>query len=177
MGQQGWEQVQRSFLWETIAKRTEEFYINMLGLQECVFCSFAFFPIIFFHVCEFNHNMDRGGASCLGSSSSISSCSWHWCRATVEVMPSLREIEKGMQCKSAHPHSVAQKILMSAISTIYPPFSDGNQILTPNKVWYPLLLVVMQRWVVWAATLAGMVSWPNPQFCHSGMRGVITSYN
>lgn len=109
MGQQGWEQVQRSFLWETIAKRTEEFYINMLGLQECVFCSFAFFPIIFFHVCEFNHNMDRGGASCLGSSSSISSCSWHWCRATVEVMPSLREIEKGMQCKSAHPHSVAQK--------------------------------------------------------------------
>ena len=33
MGQQGWEQVQ-SFLWDNIAKRTEEFYINMLGLQE-----------------------------------------------------------------------------------------------------------------------------------------------
>eukprot|EP00435_Cladocopium_sp_Y103_P017907 s648_g4.t1 len=34
MGQQGWEQVQQSFLWDTIAKRTEKFYINMLGLQE-----------------------------------------------------------------------------------------------------------------------------------------------
>eukprot|EP00438_Fugacium_kawagutii_P004237 Skav233301 [mRNA] locus=scaffold3742:81842:88644:- [translate_table: standard] len=34
MGEQGWEQVQQSFLWDTIAKRTEEFYINMLGLQE-----------------------------------------------------------------------------------------------------------------------------------------------
>lgn len=34
MGQQGWKQVQQSFLWDIMAWRTEEVYIELLGLRE-----------------------------------------------------------------------------------------------------------------------------------------------
>ncbi|CAJ1366225.1 unnamed protein product, partial [Effrenium voratum] len=34
MGKQGWQQVQSGFLWDTMAKRTEDLYIELLGLQE-----------------------------------------------------------------------------------------------------------------------------------------------
>ena len=38
MGEQGWEQVQGGFLWDTIAKRIEDIYIELLGLQEPPMC-------------------------------------------------------------------------------------------------------------------------------------------
>ena len=34
MGEQGQQQVQQHFLWDFLAKRTEEVYLSLLGLEE-----------------------------------------------------------------------------------------------------------------------------------------------